>query len=618
MRIGVTKGKPLAKPGKKAPHIPHPTQTVNKAGGVAFDLTDPSQRLIHQVGQMFNEPKYYPDDASTETPSGLDSEAQALIDTATAVLDGPTPEDLFAVAHWVRAEGNLRTTPTVLLAIAAQDPNAPNSIGGKDRTAKPQRRFGQFVRLYAPHILRRADEPRNCFAAWRALYGKMQGPRCTAVPPAALKGALRDVVAKTSEQALAKYQGTGRPSFADMIRACARDLVREPKVMFFVDREAWEKGGEDGKFPKRFDPAEATPILSARTKLFQKTEFDAEARKLAKTCKATWEDLVSHFGSDPAVWSYVMPFMKYMAVLRNLRNFLEKDLPLEAVIKKLTDRDEVLASKQLPFRFLSAAKAIEGVNVKDPKKVQDLVNALEVALDHSIENLPDLPGETAVFIDVSSSMQQKVSGKSEAMANEAAATLGVLIAKKCKGTRLVLFGYRAEELLFKAKDGTLTTVKDIMRRQQGSTNAHLAFRLLRDNGYKVDRIIMLSDMQCYSTGQRFGYGQQESVRAELLELRRRSSKPIWLHTINLCGTEQAQVAGDDDHVNLLSGFSESLVRVIAGVEAGVAVKEGQTAATPKALPTIEYIRSKYRVGVAQGAVATDSVADEPEEAADNE
>lgn len=605
MRIGVTKG---SKPDGQAPLSPHPTQTVNKSGGVAFDLTDPSQKLVSLVGQFLNEPKYYPDDPTVKTASGLDSEAQALIDTAVAVLDGPTPEDLFAVARWARSEGNLRTTPNVLLAIAAEDPNAPKSQGGK---GKPGRRFGMLVRLYAPLVMLRADEPRNTFAAWRALYGKMQGPRCTVVPPNGLKSAIRSVVKRTPEHKLAKYQGTGRPSFADMIRACARDLVRDPKVMFFVDKEAWLKGGEDGKFQKRFDPAEATPVLWARTKLFEQKVFDAGAMKLAWACRATWEDLVSHFGSDPAVWAYVMPQMQYMAVLRNLRNFVEKDLPLGGVIEKLTDRGEVLASRQLPFRFLSAAKALEGMTAKDPRKVQDLVNALEVALEHSLANLPDLPGETAVFIDVSGSMSSaRVSGNSEVSCMEAAATLGVLIAKKCKGARVVLFGDRAQELIFKAKDGTLTTVKEIMRNRQGSTQAHFAFRLLRDKGYAVDRIIMLSDMQCYTV---VGYG---SVRQELQSLRQVAKKPIWLHTVNMAGTEQAQVAGDDDHVNLLSGYSESLLQIMVGAEAGAAVAGEVTAATPKALPTIEYIRSKYLLRGSAPAEA--QKAESPEDAGENE
>ena len=76
----------------------------------------------------------------------------------------------------------------------------------------------------------------------------------------------------------------------------------------------------------------------------------AEAKKEAFA--ARWEELV---GSGK---------LGYMAMLRNLRNFLTCGVSgnaIEDVAHRLSDEREVIRSRQFPFRFLSAYREISGI-----------------------------------------------------------------------------------------------------------------------------------------------------------------------------------------------------------------------------------------------------------------
>lgn len=104
----------------------------------------------------------------------------------------------------------------------------------------------------------------------------------------------------------------------------------------------------------------------------------------------------------------------YLALLRNLRNMAEAGCDAALV------RDAILARKGahnvLPFRFIAAARA-----------APQFEPALDEALCAQIEALPVLPGLTAVLVDVSGSMNDKLSGKSDLTRMDAAAALASII-----------------------------------------------------------------------------------------------------------------------------------------------------------------------------------------------
>ena len=92
--------------------------------GRAYNVADPVTKLIHTIGGgFFSEPKYYDSNrtyaefmvellttgkiSSTITDDqGLTEQAREVLETAVAVANGDTPEDLLIVAAWARDTEN--------------------------------------------------------------------------------------------------------------------------------------------------------------------------------------------------------------------------------------------------------------------------------------------------------------------------------------------------------------------------------------------------------------------------------------------------------------------------------------------------------------------------------
>src|SRR5574342_1220751 len=124
----------------------------NRAGGVAFSFENPAEYLLATIGSsMFVEPKFHVDTKNVDelkkhkfNTVGLDEQAVDILNACFQVAEGSDPRDLLAIAHWARKELNMRTTPQIMLAVAAHCVQT-----------KP------FVRKYVVDIAQRADEVRQ-------------------------------------------------------------------------------------------------------------------------------------------------------------------------------------------------------------------------------------------------------------------------------------------------------------------------------------------------------------------------------------------------------------------------------------------------------------------------
>ena len=124
----------------------------------------------------------------------------------------------------------------------------------------------------------------------------------------------------------------------------------------------------------------------------------------------TWETQLSQKGNTTETWESLIDSGKvgYMALLRNLRNIIKANpANIEKVYQTIENPEAVKRSKQLPFRFLSAYSEIERLHQKRA------LDALENAMLASLENLPQISGKTVIAIDVSGSMTDTISAKSE-------------------------------------------------------------------------------------------------------------------------------------------------------------------------------------------------------------
>ena len=611
--------------------------------GSAFEVTDPVAKLIHMVGGgFFNEPRYYDPNrppaaflaelftagkiASVPTDeAGFSAQAREVIETAAAVARGDTPEDLLVVAAWARDPKDglkLRATPQVLLAVAAAFPKTRG-----------------FVPRYATAVIQRADEVREVFAAYRDLFMASPAPADGQKParphrgalPHGLRKALALALASQPDYALLKYNGTDRPTFADVLKMVGGSA----KVGKFL-RRATGKTREHWPLSKamfeylvngRYVETGLPPVLAARKRFFGTKDPAAVTPELIREAALTWENVVSHLGNAAAVWEACVPVMGEMALTRNLRNFEQAGISAEAwdrVEQKLLAVED---SVQLPFRYFAAEREVTSERAK---------TLMARLLDKSVAKLADLPGDTLVLVDNSgSALGCAVSKKSELRVADAGNTLAAVLAKRLGlRCRVGVFG---DSLVWVPLIPVATTLDlkkkiDAVGRTEergkygamaipdyrtgagvgGGTETGLWFALddVTKKGVRFDRIIFLSDLCCYTQGdngtaQNCGvdlekyFGKGATVKVMVDRYRERVSPGCRAYSVNLAGYGQSQLAPGDPRSHLLSGWSDKIVDLIRQLEAGDTVftvdgSAGTTAAEPLAVPVIDVLRERYR------------------------
>lgn len=133
----------------------------------------------------------------------------------------------------------------------------------------------------------------------------------------------------------------------------------------------------------------------------------------------TWEVALSAGANKRETFERLLTEKKLggLAFLRNLRNMVEAHVDTGLIRERFAGPFD----RVLPFRFLAAA-------THAPRFEADI----EQAMVRAAANLPKLAGTTVLVIDVSGSMTQRLSGKSELSRLDVAAALAILAREQCE------------------------------------------------------------------------------------------------------------------------------------------------------------------------------------------
>jgi 60 kDa SS-A/Ro ribonucleoprotein len=497
-------------------------QTFNEEGVVAWKLPAKSRLIERVLGAFWSEDTFYKEGSKIAAEIVKDIKEVAAIN----------PKFVLQLAAYARNEIYLRTTPQVLLVEAANI-----------EACKP------FIREYAPKIIKRADELSEVIAYQLSAHGKPI--------PNSLKKGLAAAFATFDDYQLNKYDSAKKAvSLGDVLNLIYRKegypvskAMRNYLVNDVVD-------------------VEGLPKIAALKQLLALPEFNQEAMDLIAKSGATWENVISKFGSTKETWEAISPKMGYMALLRNLRNFEKVNLDLDPILVRITDEKAVKFSKQLPYRFYSAYKEIEN---------QKILRAIAKAFELSISNVT-LGGSTAVLVDLSGSMTgATVSAKSKVTNAEVAAVLGAIVTKKAKESVVIGFGEDARIIRVNPDDTMITNIEKIVKTNVGhSTNAGKAFGLLNAGDIKVDRIVLVSDMQCYNTtdtsrysGITWGGYASSYVNEEWKKYLAQVNKNAYLYSLDIGSYGTRQTPTKSKNVILINGWSDKIIDYMNIVENNV-------------------------------------------------
>lgn len=423
-----------------------------------------------------------------------------LIKTANAVLD-KEPKFVANLARYARKEMHLRSVSHALTALIAHNVNS-----------KP------YIKEVVNGVVERADDITEILACYLNMFGKPI--------PNGLKKALGNALLKFDEYQVSKYNGGNKSvKFRDVLRI-----------------------------------SHIKPKTEEQQKLFN--EIINDTLPIADR----WETELSANGNNKETWEKLIDENKvgYMAMLRNLRNILQAHPSnIDKVYSKLQDKQQVLRSKQLPFRFYSAYTEIR----KFPNITNKPLDVLETAIEHSVENMPKLAGKTVIAIDTSGSMEDAISSKSKVRCCDIARLLGVLASKICDEYIIYTFNDQLCQVTVSIHDGILSSVNSIPV-NGGGTNLKLPLYNMLTQKVYADRLIMISDNEINRDfNGLFYFGYKGTCKYLADEYRKTINKDFWVHAIDLQGYGTQQFIGKN--TNIIAGWSERALEFINLAEKGI-------------------------------------------------
>lgn len=139
----------------------------------------------------------------------------------------------------------------------------------------------------------------------------------------------------------------------------------------------------------------------------------------------TWEVALSGGADKKETFERLIAENKLgaLAFIRNLRNMYDAGVSKETVSGYAVNVERVL-----PFRFITAARIVP--------QWEDL---LEPLMLKCLEGQPKIAGRTVLLVDVSGSMNDRLSAKSDATRMDAAFGVGVLLREVCEDVEIFTF-----------------------------------------------------------------------------------------------------------------------------------------------------------------------------------
>ena len=524
--------------------IKEQTMTLNHEGAEAFRLSAEMELYTAVVTASLSD-KFY------ETANERIKRIAELVGKCDARF-------VAQLAVYARREMNLRSVPLFLVVELAKHHSGDNLVS----------RTIEKVVLRADEIM----ELLHCYQ-WR----NSQNTTCTEA------SAPKKKLAKLSHQIQVGLQRAfnnfDEYQFAKYDRNNLEVKLRD--ALFIVHPKA-----KDDAQQKLFDKITSKTLETPYTwetelSALGQHEFESDVDKQMAFTKK-WEELIDS-GK-----------LGYMAMLRNLRNFLENGISRESltdVANRLSDEREVIRSKQFPFRFLSAYREVKRVENKKTQVMfealekaalattQDngaedrllLLNALEKAVLATSNNIAGFDEHTRVLLacDVSGSMYSPISPKSSVKNYDIGLVLAMLLKNRCKNVVSGIFGDEWK-LVNLPSTGILSNVEKMYEREGEvgySTNGYKVIDYLNRENLVLDKVMMFTDCQMWDS-----YGNIHSIRKEWNKYKQIApNAKLYLFDLSGYGTTPLNIIRDD--VTLIAGWSDRIFEMLEAIEKGSSVIE---------------------------------------------
>ncbi|XP_071942652.1 telomerase protein component 1-like [Antedon mediterranea] len=355
-----------------------------------------------------------------------------------------------------------------------------------------------------------------------------------------------------------------------------------------------------------------------KAKLTGVWDADMAGKRMKLAIPETWETQVSKFGNKAKTWERLLDNKKlpFMAMLRNLRNMIQSGMSQkhhDGVIKRLTNQNAVVNSRQFPFRFFSAYEALrqlqqdleksEGAIIKAAMKKEQMakhnirkknkkkevivkekmydvliLERYRKALDTAVKiatsyNVSPIPGRTMIFLNVGAHMKipctsAKGLGRPKSVL-EVGVLLGLMCKYSCEECTLIIYA-NGQQMKVELEKGTiLDNMKSVIDCSEVMTAADDAtgeavlsdesfFEMIRDR-MQLDNLVILSD------GLKMDSDQGKLVGNFLKKYRKIVNPNLLFVNVDLSRKSSglADLQPENENDIFIAGYSDQILRYIA-------------------------------------------------------
>lgn len=225
--------------------------------------------------------------------------------------------------------------------------------------------------------------------------------------------------------------------------------------------------------------------------------FLCHAKPINDEQLSLWKRLIANDLQTPDTWEVALSggadkretFMRLMsdnklgtlAFIRNLRNMSDANVNLQQMQDYATKCN---VNKIFPWQFIAAAKT-------NPQ----LEPMIEEMLFRCVADKPKIEGKTVIMVDVSGSMDDRLSSKSEMLRCDAAYGLAMLLRELCTDPFIITFSQGMVAIPLRRG----FALRDAMHTSQQHAGTYLqqSINTLHNSGLDYDRIIIITDEQTH-------------------------------------------------------------------------------------------------------------------------
>lgn len=526
------------------------TDTKNLAGGRAYERPGKEALASYALVGTLHDTFY--------------ATAKFHLDTVLELLKDPDVDDAFVaqLAVYARRDGYMKDMPAFLVScLAAQ--GSPYFRNAFRRVIDNGKMLRNFVQVIRSGVLGRKS------------FGT------------AVKRELQRWFATRTPYQLMRAIPGNNPALVDIVRMVRPRPDSAEKDAFY----AWLLGrvpnltGQDKADGRNAEKRYLLPQIVREYEAFKEGILDPKSPPL----EAPNVDfrLLDFLPLPKSQWKEIARNGKWMFTRMNLNTFARhgvfEDSELTKIIAdRLRNPEEIRRARQFPYQLMTAY-----INVKEgvPFEVKD---ALQDAMEVSLENVPDLQGNVFVIVDVSGSMQGDAAGKlgwctragSAVRCIDVAALFGsAYLRKNPENTRIIPVDSNVKNVSLNPRDTVFTNAEKLARINGCATAMSAGVRFINTHYQKADFVIIVSDQESWADwdGNRYRYwygssGPATVLRGEWGKLKKKNpNAKMVMHDIQPNRTAQVRTEAD---ILSIAGFSDQVFNVVSAFQRGDLTGEG--------------------------------------------